>query len=89
MTMSARSTAAALVAGAALAVAASQLTANSAAASMLRVLLSSASVAFIPGALALDPPLYALMKPVFAADADLLVPRYDDGQWALYEVVRR
>ncbi len=37
----------------------------------------------------LDPPLYALMKPVFAADADLLVPRYDDGQWALYEVVRR
>ena len=36
-----------------------------------------------------DPPLYSMMKPVLSAYADLLAPRYDDGQWALYEVIRR
>jgi hypothetical protein len=29
------------------------------------------------------------MKRVFAAEADFLTTRYDDGQWVLYEVVRR
>lgn len=35
-----------------------------------------------------NPRLYAAIKPVFDADADLLGPRYDDGRWALYEVRR-
>lgn len=34
-----------------------------------------------------NPRLYATMKAVFDAD-DLFSPRYDDGQWALYEVNR-
>jgi hypothetical protein len=33
-----------------------------------------------------SPRLYSSIKPVFDADADLFVPRYDDGRWALYEV---
>jgi hypothetical protein len=33
-----------------------------------------------------NPRLYASIKPVFDTDADLFVPRYDDGRWALYEV---
>jgi hypothetical protein len=33
-----------------------------------------------------NPRLYPSIKPVFDADADLFVPRYDDGRWALYEV---
>jgi hypothetical protein len=37
----------------------------------------------------LNPRLYASMKPVFDADAALFTSRYDDGHWALYEVVRR
>ena len=36
-----------------------------------------------------NPRLYASIKPVFAADPDLFVSRYDDGQWALYEVTLR
>jgi len=36
-----------------------------------------------------NPRLYASIKPVFAADPDLFVSRYDDGQWALYEVSLR
>jgi hypothetical protein len=36
----------------------------------------------------LNPRLYALMKPVFAAEPDLFKPRYDDGQWAMFEVRR-
>jgi hypothetical protein len=33
-----------------------------------------------------NPRLYPSIKPVFDADTDLFVPRYDDGRWALYEV---
>jgi hypothetical protein len=36
-----------------------------------------------------NPRLYASIKPVFDADPDLLVSRYDDGRWALYEVAVR
>jgi hypothetical protein len=36
-----------------------------------------------------NPRLYSSIKPVFEGDADLFVPRYDDGRWAVYEVSRK
>jgi hypothetical protein len=40
------------------------------------------------GYVLLNPRLYSTMKPMFAGNADLFTTRYDDGQWALYEVNR-
>lgn len=33
--------------------------------------------------------LYAEMKPIFDAEKDLMASRYDDGKWAVYEVLAR
>ena len=33
-----------------------------------------------------NPRLHARMSAIVATDPDVFAPRYDDGQWALYEV---